>query len=350
MDLGWGYTNGTSNYCAFFTAELHFDKDPSSVFIKRVKPRMKLFSDDVGPDFHVEKIGQFYTDVKMLTSVKHRNIASLLGFYEGGRPLTAIPKGSEMILVMEDLSNGVLKNYLSDDGKMRALTWEKRLRICVDVAHALNYLHSEMEDQKMIINRTISSINIGLDKNFGAKVVDFRLSVFVPPNQEDEALYLEIPDIDREYEYNKTGIRRADNYISHTCDGAPYYIDPEYKKTGKLKRESDVYSFGVVMFEILCGRKADDPNYLEKNDEGLAFLARQCSNMGTLEEMIDPMIKEETGEYTFILNKGPNKDSLATFIEIANKCVSETQDQRPTMKVVVRELEKALSLHVSQCF
>ncbi|XP_076941252.1 receptor-like protein kinase HERK 1 [Bidens hawaiensis] len=109
-----------------------------------------------------------------------------------------------------------------------------------------------------------------------------------------------------------------------------------------LKRESDVYGFGVVLFEILCGRIANDPIYIKENDEGLAHVARRSFQTRILEEMIDPIIKEETGENNFVLNIGPNMDSLHTFIKIAYQCVAKTQDQRPTMKVVVKELEKAL--------
>ncbi|KAJ0750086.1 putative protein kinase RLK-Pelle-LRR-I-1 family [Helianthus annuus] len=172
-----------------------------------------------------------------------------------------------------------------------------------------------MENQKAIINCDISSYNIGLDENLKAKISNFGFSVFISPNQ--EALY------------------------SNRSFGNIYYIDPEYEKTGKLKRESDVYSFGVVLFEILCGRMAGDQIYKE-SDKRLAPLARQRFCMGTLEDMIDPILKDEIGENNFVLNGGPNKDSLHTYIEIAHKCVAETQDQRPTMEVVIKELEKAI--------
>ncbi|KAJ0691298.1 putative protein kinase RLK-Pelle-LRR-I-1 family [Helianthus annuus] len=229
-----------------------------------------------------------------------------------------------MILVIDNLSNGFLSEYLGNLKDKRVLTWEKRLKICIDVAHALRYIHYEMEDQKIMINRDIYCKNIGLDENFGAKIVYFSWSVFLPPNQEDEALYLE--------------------YI-----GKRNYADPEYKKTGKLKRESDVYGFGVVLFEILCGKLANDPIYLKESDKGLAHVARRSFSTGSLQELIDPVIKEEVGENGFVLNRGPNKDSLHTFISIAHQCVAETQDQRPTMKVVVKELEKALFFQVSHC-
>ncbi|KAF5790188.1 putative protein kinase RLK-Pelle-CrRLK1L-1 family [Helianthus annuus] len=230
-----------------------------------------------------------------------------------------------MVIVTENISNGYLVDYLGNVNHMHILTWEKRLRICIDVAHALNYLHYEMEDQKIIINPEINSYNIGLDENWGVKIVDFWFSVFLSPNQEDEALYL-------------------DNRISR-----PFYGDPQYEKTGRLKRESDVYSFGVVLFEILCGRGAGDPVYKNENVRGLGPVARQSFCMGTLEDMIDPILKEEIGENNFSLSRGPNKDSLHTFMKIAYQCVTETQDQRPTMNVVVKELEKALFFQVSQC-
>ncbi|XP_076933724.1 putative receptor-like protein kinase At2g23200 [Bidens hawaiensis] len=258
----------------------------------------------------------------MLSSVKHPNIVTLLGF---------CVEDSEMILVTENVSNGYLFNHLGNVDRMRNFTWEKRLKIVIDVAHALKYLHYEMEDQKVIINRDICSQHIGLDENSGAKIVDFWFSLFVPPDQRDETLYL-----------NKAG--------------RPAYIDPEYMKANKLKRESDVYSFGVVLFEILCGRRADDPIYLnevcgrrandpiylQENEVGLAPVARRCYCSETLHDIIDPTIKEENDESNFVLNRGPNKDSLHTFIEIAHQCVAETQSQRPTMKEVVKELEKAL--------
>ncbi|KAF5783301.1 putative protein kinase RLK-Pelle-LRR-I-1 family [Helianthus annuus] len=252
---------------------------------------------------------EFLTEIEILSGgVKHPNIVTLLGF---------CIEASEMILIIDDFSNEFLDDYLGNLKDKRVLTWEKRLKICIDVAHALKYIHYEMEDQKTIINRDINCASIGLDENFGAKIIDFWWSIFLPPNQEDDTLYVD--------------------WI-----GRKFNIDPEYKKTGKLKRESDVYGFGVFLFEILCGRLASHLIYLKEGDIGLAHVARRSFSTGSLEEMIDPIIKEEIGENKFVLNRGPNKDSLHTFITIAHQCVAETQDQRPTMKVVVNKLEKAL--------
>ncbi|MFS7990642.1 putative protein kinase RLK-Pelle-CrRLK1L-1 family [Helianthus anomalus] len=298
---------------AFYRAELeHYDKEnPSSkrhntVLIKRYPPS--------GSELFGEK--EFLTEIEILSGgVKHPSIVNLLGFCF---------EDSEMILVIDNFSNGFLDDYLGNLKDKRVLTWESRLKICIDVAHALKYIHYEMEDQKMIINRDICSYNIGLDENLEAKIVNFWWSVFLPPNQVDKALYLDLI-------------------------GKNYYTDPEYKNTYMVKRESDVYGFGVVLLEILCGRLAKDPIYLKESDIGLAHVARRSFGTRTLEEMIDPIIKEEIRENNFVLNRGPNKDSLHTFITIAHQCVAETQDQRPTMEVVVKELEKALLFQVSHC-
>ncbi|KAJ0503595.1 putative protein kinase RLK-Pelle-CrRLK1L-1 family [Helianthus annuus] len=306
--------------CTLYRAELHcFDKvNPSSekgknkgdhpkghniVVIKRYPSRSDCYG-----------VEEFFTEIEMLSSVEHPNIVTLIGF---------CIEDSEMILVTENVSNGYLDGYLRNDYDMRILIWEKRLKICIEVANALEHLHFEMEDQKMIIHRDICPYNIGLDENWRAKIDGFGDCVFLPPNQEDEAVYI-------------------------NSRGRSSYIDLEYEKTGKLKRESDVYSFGVVLFEILCGRTAFDPIYKKENVRGLGPVARQSCYMGTLEDMIDPILKDEIGENNFVLSKGPNKDSLHTFMNIAYQCVAETQDQRPTMKVVVKELEKALSFQVSQ--
>ncbi|KAF5784423.1 putative protein kinase RLK-Pelle-CrRLK1L-1 family [Helianthus annuus] len=314
------YKTDTGELYTWYQTELnHFDKENPSfaegkctskqsnrhtpVVIKRFLSK----DDDLGEEL-------FFTELEVLTSIKHHNIVTLIGF---------CVEGFEMVLVTEKFSNCNLWYYLGNFNDMHKLTWEKRLKICIDIAQAFIYLHNEMEDKKMIIHGNIDSARFMLDENWVAKIEDFEFAVFLPPNQKDEAL----------------------------CERAKfkskYYLDPEYAKTGKLKRESDVYSFGVVMLEILCGRYADDQIYLNKSEEGLVHVARANFCNGTIEDMIDPTLKEETGKMSYISNRGANKDSLQIFLEVANLCVAKTKDQRPTMTVVLSELEKAFIFQVS---
>ncbi|KAD5318279.1 hypothetical protein E3N88_18225 [Mikania micrantha] len=239
------------------------------------------------------------------------NIVTLRGFCD---------VATYKMLVTENLCNAYLINYLGNN-VLHILTWEERLKICIDVAYALSYLH----DQNMIIHGNINCYNIVLDENWRAKITGFEKAVLLSENQE---VALKI-----------YGVMFQERYDM-------FYIPPDFEKTHKLNRYFDVYSFGIVMFEILCGRKANDSDYLDESLNGLAHVVRQRFMMGTLYDMVDPLLNDEICDNNFYLNKGPSKDSLDTFIKIAFRCIAETQDQRPTMKVVVKELENALSLQV----
>ncbi|XP_076941251.1 uncharacterized protein LOC143610739 [Bidens hawaiensis] len=256
------------------------------------------------------KVELDHFDREKPSSIEGKNTTSqhshLLGF---------CVEGFDMMLVTENFSNEYLRHYLGNVKEMCGLTWVKRLKICIDVAHALNYIHFEMEDKKMLIHGNINTARIGFTEKWEAKIEDFEWAVFLPQNQKDEALYTKI------------------NYDSW------YHVDPEYIKTGRLTRGSDVYSFGVVLFEIICGRHAYNQIYLKESEKGLVDVVRQNFCMDSLDGLIDPILKEESGI---------NKDSLHTFLKVANQCVTETQDQRPTMKVILKELEKALFYQVNQ--
>ncbi|KAK1426191.1 hypothetical protein QVD17_14860 [Tagetes erecta] len=137
------------------------------------------------------------------------------------------------------------------------------------------------------------------------------------------------------------GVARALKYLHNDVwDDDEYVIhDPEYMSTGKLKTKSDVYSFGVVLFEIISGKLAYDKTFVQ---EGLPSIARQCFNEGTLNTLIDPKIMEDD-ESISLFSGGANQDSLDTFTKVAFQCLAETQSERPTMEVVIKELTKALN-------
>ncbi|GKB35923.1 kinase-like domain, phloem protein 2-like protein, partial [Tanacetum coccineum] len=254
----------------------------------------------------------FIAEIETLTSCKHENIISLLGFcYEGN---------GAMILVYEHASKGSLENYLGSSDKMTTLTWAQRLNICLDTAHGLNYIHNNTDHGKQkMIHRDIKSDNILLGDNWKAKIADFGLSKFHPADQAASTIYTKMI---------------AGTYV---------YLDPEYQKNGRLNKKSDIYSFGVVLLEILTGRLAYDSVYTKANEKGIAPIARDHFEKSTIMQIVDHKIKEETDELVFSLSKGPNKESLDIFLEIAFCCVAETQAQRPTIEIVIKELKKAIN-------
>ncbi|CAI9298662.1 unnamed protein product [Lactuca saligna] len=310
------YIIGTGSYGEVYKAELdHFDnenvllsehnnkegipKKHSTVAIKRILKREDMQGEE-----------GFLREIEMLTSCKHPNIVTLLGFCD---------EDGHMILVYEHAFNGSLDDYLGRTGNLNNLTWVQRIKICIDIACGLNYLHTEIEDERRIIHRDIKSGNILLGENWEAKIADFGLSKFRPESRQLNTLY------------------------TQTIAGTQVYLDPEYDYTGKLKNETDIYSFGVVLFEIMSGRLANDPIYTKENSNGIAPVARRRFSEGTMKEMVDSRLMEETHDTIFTLNRGPDQDSLDIFSKIAYQCVATTQAERPTVEVIIKKLEEALS-------
>ncbi|CAH1442264.1 unnamed protein product [Lactuca virosa] len=89
---------------------------------------------------------------------------------------------------------------------------------------------------------------------------------------------------------------------------------------------------------------AYDHAYIKENVKGLAPFAQRHFQNGTLKDMLDPKLKEEFDENIFTLSKGPNQESLETFLDIAYQCLAETQAQRPKIGTVVEKLKNALQL------
>ncbi|KAF2310094.1 hypothetical protein GH714_006511 [Hevea brasiliensis] len=107
---------------------------------------------------------EFKTEIELLSKIYHKNLVSLLGFcYEVG----------EQMLVYEYVSNGSLKDCISGKSGVR-LSWERRLKIALDSARGLAYLHDHVNPP--IIHRDVKSSNILLDDQLNGKVADFGLS------------------------------------------------------------------------------------------------------------------------------------------------------------------------------
>ncbi|KAL5997841.1 hypothetical protein ACLOJK_008773 [Asimina triloba] len=119
-----------------------------------------------------------------------------------------------------------LDRYTGAHGGVSKLDWETRMRIALDAARGLEYLHERVNPP--VIHRDFKSSNILLDKNFHAKVSDFGLA--------------------------KLGSEKAGGHVSTRVLGTQGYVAPEYALTGHLTTKSDVYSYGVVLLELLTGR------------------------------------------------------------------------------------------------
>ncbi|KAL8235030.1 hypothetical protein R6Q59_021130 [Mikania micrantha] len=234
---------------------------------------------------------EFWKEIMMLTRYTHKNLISLLGYCD---------EDGEKILVYEYASKGSLDRHLSSID----LSWTQRLKICLDAARGLAYLHDHKGTQHRVLHRDIKSANILLDNNWNAKLSDMGLSKLGPANQQHTVLYTNIV-------------------------GTPGYCDPQYMETYTLTKESDIYSLGVVLFEVLCGRLSFD--YSKGRLEILVPMWKQSY----IHKKLDQIIFKD-------LIPPMDPAALETFSDIAFQCLHVSREQRPTMSLLLEKLEVAL--------
>ncbi|XP_022758647.1 probable LRR receptor-like serine/threonine-protein kinase At5g48740 isoform X2 [Durio zibethinus] len=240
----------------------------------------------------------FVNEVHLLSQIRHQNLVCLEGFCH---------ESKHQILVYEYLPGGSLADHLYGPNSQKvSLSWVRRLKIAVDAAKGLDYLHNGSDPR--IIHRDVKCSNILLDSQMNAKVCDFGLS---------------------------KQVTQADaTHVTTVVKGTAGYLDPEYYSTLQLTEKSDVYSFGVVLLELICGREplthSGTPDSFN-----LVLWAKPYLQAGAF-EIVDDSLK---GSF--------DVESMRKAALVAVRSVERDASRRPTMAEVLAELKEAYSFQLS---
>jgi tRNA A-37 threonylcarbamoyl transferase component Bud32 len=228
----------------------------------------------------------FQAEITIIGQTYHRNLVRLLGFcFDHSRRL----------LVYEYLKNGTLADLLFT--AERRPVWKERIRIALDIARGILYLHEECE--ACIIHGNITPQNILMDDSWIAKISDFGLSKLLYPDK----------------------VRSSMALLSHSRG----HLAPEWQNNALISIKADIYSFGVVLLEITCCRSSIKADVSTEDEMILSRWAYQCFVAGQL----DMLLKDEHVEY----------ESLERMVKIGLWCVQSDPALRPSIKNVILMLE-----------
>ncbi|XP_027351274.1 probable serine/threonine-protein kinase PBL25 [Abrus precatorius] len=234
---------------------------------------------------------EFLVEVLMLSLLHHQNLVNLIGY---------CADGDQRLLVYEYMSLGSLEDHLLDlQPHEKPLDWLTRMKIALDAAKGLEYLHDKANPP--VIYRDLKSSNILLDKDFNAKLSDFGLAKLGP-----------------------TGDK---SHVSSRVMGTYGYCAPEYQRTGQLTVKSDVYSFGVVLLELITGRRAIDNTRTTREQNLVSWAYPVFKDPHRYSELADPILQ---GNYPI--------RSLHQAVAVAAMCLNEESSVRPLISDVVTAL------------
>ncbi|XVF57466.1 hypothetical protein PTKIN_Ptkin06aG0207900 [Pterospermum kingtungense] len=182
---------------------------------------------------------------------------------------------------------------------VQPLPWKCRLKIAVDLANAIAYLHNAFS--RPVIHRDIKSHSIILDQNNVPKLKDFGLCISIPEGQ---------------------------SHVEDIVIGRMGWLALEYCATGHLTEKADVYHFGILLLELLIGKTIHE--IMEEN----MLYGYSCD--------FSDVVRRTTHE-------GTEAEQLLDFQTLVLGCLCTDGEKRPTMIEVAKELRRIYQSFPSPC-
>ncbi|KAA8519346.1 hypothetical protein F0562_013602 [Nyssa sinensis] len=239
----------------------------------------------------------FAKEAKKFANIRHPNVVGLRGYYWG-------PTQHEKLILSDYISPGSLASFLYDrpGRKGPPLSWAQRLKIAVDIARGLNYLHFD----RAVPHGNLKATNILLDgPDLNARVADYCL----------HRLMTQAGTVEQILDAGVLGYRAPELAASKK----PL---PSFK--------SDVYAFGVILLELLTGKCAGDVVSGEDGGVDLTDWVRLRMAEGRGSDCFDTALMPEMG------NPAAEK-GMKEVLGIASRCIRSVSE-RPGIKNIYEDL------------
>ncbi|KAB2001367.1 hypothetical protein ES319_D12G297900v1 [Gossypium barbadense] len=159
-------------------------------------------------DISGEPLEEYKSEVLLMEKLRHPNVVLFMG---------AVTRPPNLSIVTEFLHRGSLYRLIHRPNNQ--LDERRRLRMALDTARGMNYLHN---CTPMIVHRDLKSPNLLVDRNWVVKVCDFGLS----------------------------RMKHSTYLSSMSTAGTAEWMAPEVLRNEPSDEKCDVYSFGVILWEL----------------------------------------------------------------------------------------------------
>ncbi|KHN00166.1 Serine/threonine-protein kinase CTR1 [Glycine soja] len=198
-DIPWdeiavGERIGLGSYGEVYRGEWH----GTEVAVKKL-----LYQDISG-----ELLEEFKSEVQIMKRLRHPNVVLFMG---------AVTRPPNLSIVSEFLPRGSLYRLIHRPNNQ--LDERRRLRMALDAARGMNYLHN---CTPVIVHRDLKSPNLLVDKNWVVKVCDFGLS----------------------------RMKHSTFLSSRSTAGTAEWMAPEVLRNELSDEKCDVFSYGVILWEL----------------------------------------------------------------------------------------------------
>jgi len=245
----------------------------------------------------------FRREILLTSQLRHPNIIALMG---------AIWSDKIVGIVLEFATGGSLYDALNNKASANWNWTDPKLKICIDIAQGISYLHNSTYYDEMtgnrydcVLHRDLKTANVLLTSTFTAKVSDFGAS--------------------------KAISREA---MERTITGTPVYMAPEVVRGEKYDASADVYSFGIVIYAMTLKDGNVHAAFEERLEKELGgaetknLAAMSAANDG-IRPLIDPMTPK-------------------TLKNLIQSCWDKRPGSRPGIDEVVTLLETKIRNDVSK--